>query len=173
MNDSKINIIVQAGTAQGKSTVAESIRQGLTIMGLKVTLNDDNGIGIQDEKPGVIAASLSERLGALIGRAPEITIRTLQAKTRPLDALTTQGGIKAGEMMVLAAGTGGKSMFGRTPPTVVSPKPFTKEEVRSMLCAAGVTYQSGNRLGTNWIDSTDLTPYVDKFTELLNKRLAG
>lgn len=74
----RITITVAAHACCGKSTVAELVRQALKAAGLNATLIDDNGCGIVDEEPGVIAATLSERLASVVQRDTQVAIKTKQ-----------------------------------------------------------------------------------------------
>lgn len=74
----ELKIIVMGTSASGKSALAELVRQALTISGINVELTDDNGIGIVDEKPGVIAASLDSRIKGIADRGTPVKIQTMQ-----------------------------------------------------------------------------------------------
>lgn len=81
----KITVTVAGACASGKSAIAELIRQALAISGVDVVLNDDNGIGIVDEKPGVIAATLDSRINTFNERGSSVAIRTIQLRHAPVD----------------------------------------------------------------------------------------
>lgn len=74
-----IEITITAGAGRGKSSVAELIRQGLKISGLNVELIDDNGYGVVEELPGVIAGRLHRSIAKIADRGTKITIRTMQS----------------------------------------------------------------------------------------------
>lgn len=78
-----IQVTVSAGSAQGKSTVAQMIFDVMQMVDLNVTLLDDNGIGIVDERPGVISESIDRRITSLAERGTSISVRTLQQNRRP------------------------------------------------------------------------------------------
>ena len=82
----EITVTVAGASASGKSAIAEVIRQALAISGIKVVLNDDNGIGTVDEAPGVIAASLSSRIDTFNERGSSVSISTLQLRHAPTDS---------------------------------------------------------------------------------------
>ena len=81
----QITVTVAGASASGKSAIAELIRQVLDISGVKVVLNDDNGIGMVDERPGVIAASLDSRIATFNERGSSVSIRTMQLRRAPTD----------------------------------------------------------------------------------------
>lgn len=74
-----IRIVVMAGSGQGKSTVAQMIFDVLQMVGFNVDLVDDNGIGIVDEVPGAIAATIDNRIADLRASDHKITVQTQQA----------------------------------------------------------------------------------------------
>lgn len=76
----EITVIVSGETGVGKSTIAEAIRQALAIIDVDVRLVDDNGTGVTDEAPGVIAASLSERLDSLQKSDVRVVVQTRQVR---------------------------------------------------------------------------------------------
>lgn len=76
----EILITVMAGAGDGKSTVAELIHQALKNVGLSVELVDDNGVGVVDELPGLIASELELRAEAIRQREHKVTILTRQAR---------------------------------------------------------------------------------------------
>lgn len=71
----ELQITLTGSPASGKSAVAELIRQQLEAHGITATLTDDNGIGLVDEQPGVIATSLQERLHN-VGNTVRVSIQT-------------------------------------------------------------------------------------------------
>lgn len=76
----EINIIISSRAARGKSTVAEQVRRALVVAGLNVELIDDNGTGIVEELPGVIAGRLNESLAEIANRNTKVIIRTAFAR---------------------------------------------------------------------------------------------
>ena len=68
-----------AGSAQGKSTLAQMIFDVLQMVGFNVDLVDDNGIGIVDELPGTISDSIESRIASIRTSDHKITIQTQQA----------------------------------------------------------------------------------------------
>lgn len=76
--NNQIEIAVTTAAHGGKSAISELIRQKLSEAGFKVTLIDDNGVGIVEEAPGVIRDSLTNRINALVDKQSEIIIRTTQ-----------------------------------------------------------------------------------------------
>jgi pantothenate kinase-related protein Tda10 len=71
----KINVVVSGCNGSGKSAVALLIQKTLRDNGITATLNDDNGIGIVDEAPGVIESSLEPRLKT-IGKTTVVDVVT-------------------------------------------------------------------------------------------------
>ena len=72
-------IVTVSGSANtGKSAIAEYIRLKLEEIGITAKLTDDNGIGIVDEKPGVIANSVHERLTSIRDKGTLVNIATSQ-----------------------------------------------------------------------------------------------
>lgn len=72
----KLTITVTGVAGTGKSAVARAIEQALAAHGIEAVVQDDNGIGVIDEKPGTIEASLGDRLASLARNGLPITIRT-------------------------------------------------------------------------------------------------
>lgn len=49
---------------------------------------------------------------------------------------------------------------------------FTAQELAQIAHEAQLLYLSDGRLEQAWIDSTNLMPYMERFTALLNERIA-
>lgn len=75
-----IEVLVVGGSGSGKSAIAQVIYDALAASGLKVELNDNNGIGVVDEKPGVIKETLSGRLESIVGRDTKVCIKSINAR---------------------------------------------------------------------------------------------
>lgn len=72
----RITITVSAPAGQGKSAIAELIRQKLEEIDILTVLDDDNGTGVVEEQPGVVSNTLKSRLDALTSKHAVVTINT-------------------------------------------------------------------------------------------------
>lgn len=79
----ELKIAILGKSCSGKSALAELVRQALAVSGINVELIDDNGIGIIDEKPGVIADSLDGRIQGIIDRGTTVKIQTMLVNNIP------------------------------------------------------------------------------------------
>lgn len=75
-----IKVTVSGHHASGKSAIAHLVAQALTISGLTVELVDDNGVGIVDEAPGVIEATLNGRITSLVKRGTLVKVQSIQTR---------------------------------------------------------------------------------------------
>ena len=76
MNSLQLKISISGTSASGKSALAEKIAQVLRAADITVDVIDDNGIGVIEEHPGIIAGSLNERLHTIAIKETSVTIRT-------------------------------------------------------------------------------------------------
>ena len=82
MKDSSHDVLITVSgrVATGKSSIARVIELALQHYGIKVERIDDNGMGVDEHRAGVVEPSLIKRIKFLSQRGLNVKIQTKQVK---------------------------------------------------------------------------------------------